>query len=1090
MPYTPYTLQTILSSSRIEDHAPSTSSSTSFFSRRPTSPTSQETLNTTTASTTSTATVRYASNSKTRIDSVGAWDSDLYCGTSEGVVLHYSLEDNSSPDKSFSTRLKNTIHLGLGKKSVERILLIPQVSKAVVLCDSTLSFFSLPFFDPIPASFIQPIKGVSCFSHDIGEEGRIGEDGTVELAVIKRRAIQIYKIGESMHLKKELPLTDGAIALTRHSRILCLADAQNYKLINLQQSSVTLLIPTPQVPVTSPTLLGSGTQLVPRPLVAVVRKDEFLVVSGSSSDNQTIGIFVNANGDAIRGTLQWTNYPKALCVEFPYVAALLRNNTIEIHNILDQNLLQTIPLEASIDAKGMTFGHGIKVWMDVIAKRLKRHIWPRPTHHDVDLENQLQREIIRYSTAAARILVFGKDSVMAQVTTPLVVQVDLLLEKHLVEEAMQLAEQARNTISSDNNVYVERLRSELNYTYQKSGLLLLKETVFDDAFTLLSKGDMDPRVVINMFEGLAQSKWLKESPSVLLFDGVITLVEALGTIKNVANNSLKEFAKDSDQDSEGASEMRRVLLMNAREALNKYLRIEREKRKDRLGQNDTICKVIDTSLLKIYMSQKDDASIYQLLQQPNDCSIEDCAKTLSKSKKYYALSIMYESKHMYEKVLDIWAKIYSGELADPEFKNGLERIKNLLLQDVHTEELPLSVIMHYAWWLTHQSPEDGVLVFTQSPRTGDMDPDEILEKLSEYSNEGVRTYLEYLVLTQKSERAEYHTRLACSYVKDVHKEINEGNQLKQMKALVEGFIKQTDPMKIIPIKDDEEGFNNGATFVGYLGREQQQTHLVKLRLKLIQLLQSSQLYSPQVLLDVLTKAGPLDIEKVIVYGRMSKHKEALDILIHQLCDFVGAETYCVTNGQSTGVIPTAALSLVAEKPLPPLILEDEYLSPESLIERRSLFTMLFKSYIAIQDSKLMIARSMHLLNTQGFYLDTLEVLEMIPKDWSIDMLQEFLIRSLRRSLDDYNESQIVLGLSRGENLLISSDLIRTYKEIGPISVDNHTACIKCHRNVCDSIFVRESQNGQLLHLHCAKLLGLIDERATAADEEYNASYTN
>lgn len=71
-----------------------------------------------------------------------------------------------------------------------------------MLLDSTLLFFSLPFFDPIPTSFIQPIKGVSCFSHDIGEEGRIGEDGTVELSVIRRRAIQLYKIGEAMHLKK------------------------------------------------------------------------------------------------------------------------------------------------------------------------------------------------------------------------------------------------------------------------------------------------------------------------------------------------------------------------------------------------------------------------------------------------------------------------------------------------------------------------------------------------------------------------------------------------------------------------------------------------------------------------------------------------------------------------------------------------------------------------------------------------------------------------------------------------------------------------------------------------------------------------
>lgn len=431
-------------------------------------------------------------------------------------------------------------------------------------------------------------------------------------------------------------MVDGAITLTRHSKILCLADHQIYKLINLQQSSVTNLIPTPQVAVSSPTLLlGSGTQ--PYPLVAVVKQDEFLVVSGNS-DSQ-IGIFVNANGDAIRGTLQWSSYPKALCVEFPYVAALLRNNSIEIHNILDQTLLQTIPLDPAMEAKGMTFGHGIKVWMDVLAKKLKRHTWPQDgeaenEEEDTELSIQLEREISRYSTAAARILIFGNDTVLAQVTTPLVVQVDSLLENNLVEEAMQLAEQARNTVSNDNNVYMERLRSELNYTYQKSGLLLLKETVFDDAFALLSKGDMDPRVVIHLFEGLAQPKWLKEYPPVLLFDGIRVLIEELGSIKNIVNLQDSVSANEEPAASSAAPEMRRVLLLNAREALNKYLLLERGKRKDRLGQNDTLCKVIDTCLLKIYMSQKNDESIYRLLKQPNDCSVEDCAKALSKSKVY------------------------------------------------------------------------------------------------------------------------------------------------------------------------------------------------------------------------------------------------------------------------------------------------------------------------------------------------------------------------------------------------------------------------------------------------------------------------
>lgn len=82
---------------------------------------------------------------------------------------------------------------------------------------------------------------------------------------------------------------------------------------------------------------------------------------------------------------------------------------------------------------------------------------------------------------------------------------------------------------------------------------------------------------------------------------------------------------------------------------------------------------------------------------------------------------------------------------------------------------------------------------------------------------------------------------------------------------------------------------------------------------------------------------------------MSKHKEALDILIHDLCDFVGAETYCVTNGQSTGVVPNPTKDSWTEKPLPPLIVEDEYLSLEHLNERRTLFTMLFKTYITIKD---------------------------------------------------------------------------------------------------------------------------------------------
>ncbi|KAG1464110.1 hypothetical protein G6F46_003095 [Rhizopus delemar] len=1028
MPYTPYTLQTILApppSTQKEEPVPTPNTSTSFFSRKTSSPPNEA----------ASPILRFTNTTATpRIDSVGAWENDLYCGTSEGLLLHYSLQDhydNSSTEKTLTTRLENTINLGYGKKSVERILLMPQVSKAIVLC---------------------------------AEEGRIGEDGTVELVVVKKRAIQIYKIGESMHIKRELPLTDGAITLTRYGHILFLADHQTYKLINLHQSSVTPLMPTPQIPSASSTLL-LGSQLIARPLVAVVKKGEFLMVSGgSASGNQAIGICVNSNGDGSRGTLQWSSYPKSICVEFPYVVALLSNHTIEIHNILDQALLQRIPIDPIIEARGLAFGHGIKVWMDALAKALKRSPW-RQQLTDPEIEVQLQREVIKYSTIASRILVYGKESVMAQVTTPLTIQVDGLLENSLVEEAMQLAEQARNTMSEDDNdtVYAERLKSELNYTFQKSGLLLLKETLFDDAFSLLSKGNMDPRVVVQLFEGLMQDCWIDSPPPILLFDNIQRLIRELGDLKKIVSDSLK--GSQEEESSSSSSDMRRVLLTNAREALSKYLIAEREKRLIRLGQKDTLCEVIDTCLLKVYMSQKDDASIYRLLQQPNDCNVEDCSKVLYKSKKYYALSIMYESKHMYEKTLDLWTDIYSGKLVDNEFKDGLARIKRLLLQDINLHDLPLSVIMHYAWWLTQQSPTDGIEVFIRSPKAKDMDPDEVLEKLEGLNNQVVQTYLDYLVTKLKSQNPEYHTRLACSYANDIQDEMKASNGLESFREL-----------------DDSD--LSHYTFVGYLSTKKSHLRLVQLRLSLIRFLQKSSLYLPEIVMETLTKAGPLDIEKCIVYGKLGMHKESLDMLIHQLSDFVGAETYCVTNGHSIGVIPSAGIparsSSLAEKPLPPI---DENMSPEKIEERHILFTMLFNIYLSINDSKLMVARTIHLLNTQGLYLDAVEVLKSIPDDWPIDIVQEFLNKSLRRSIDDYNESQIVLGLTRGENLMVNNDLIQLYEELGPVVIDYQTSCLKCHRIIGDSIFTKENESGQILHLHCAKLLGYVQsfEKSSGSD---------
>lgn len=286
-----------------------------------------------------------------------------------------------------------------------------------------------------------------------------------------------------------------------------------------------------------------------------------------------------------------------------------------------------------------------------------------------------------------------------------------------------------------------------------------------------------------------------------------------------------------------------------------------------------------------------------------------------------------------------------------------------MLKDIDTQELSLSAVMHYTSWLVQQSPKDGAEVFIRSPRSKDMDPNEVLERLEGFSNQVIQMYLEYLVTSLKSENPEYYTRLACSYTNDIYDEIKAKNGLELFKELgkkkcvllfwivaitffstVDDFKRQVSPY---PIEEDID--LSHSTFIGYLNAEKSQIRLVQLRLSLIKFLQRSSLYLPEIVMEALTKAGPLDIEKCIVYGRMGKHGESLDILIHGLSDFVGAETYCITNGSSAGIIPTTTIpartSSLSEKPLP----LTEYISEKDLEERRVLFTKLFNLYLSIDN---------------------------------------------------------------------------------------------------------------------------------------------
>jgi len=52
------------------------------------------------------------------------------------------------------------------------------------------------------------------------------------------------------------------------------------------------------------------------PLMVSVGEEDFLVTTGTTIQDPAIGMFVDLNGDPVRGTLMFSTYPRAMSVSF------------------------------------------------------------------------------------------------------------------------------------------------------------------------------------------------------------------------------------------------------------------------------------------------------------------------------------------------------------------------------------------------------------------------------------------------------------------------------------------------------------------------------------------------------------------------------------------------------------------------------------------------------------------------------------------------------------------------------------------------------------------------------------------------------
>ncbi|KAF5369004.1 hypothetical protein D9758_002863 [Tetrapyrgos nigripes] len=271
-----------------------------------------------------------------------AYGSEIYVGCSNGELLRFALQaDDPNKSESYTLLSRQSVPLD---KPIEDILLVPSISRALVQSDSQLHFYTIPSLDPVPSNIIRPIRQVVTFTVDYLHLKRPPFSGSspvpqaVDLCVVKRNALLLFSLREKLFYQKEIPFPLGGTLARRIGNSLCISDRTegNYNFVNLEKAENFPLLPLSQ---------ALDGDFIPEPSITVTGDDEYLICSWTGQN--TLGLFINSNGDPVRGTLEWPAYPKAVCLDYPYITTLLPNDTIEIHNIDTQQLAQIVPAPAS-----------------------------------------------------------------------------------------------------------------------------------------------------------------------------------------------------------------------------------------------------------------------------------------------------------------------------------------------------------------------------------------------------------------------------------------------------------------------------------------------------------------------------------------------------------------------------------------------------------------------------------------------------------------------------------------------------------------------------------------------------------------------
>jgi hypothetical protein len=906
-------------------------------------------------------------NSNTQIEYIESWDKNIYIGTSDGSILHYTINKYPNNENKFNNnsfiyyksecrfiQRKNISD----KKPINKLIIIPSESILLVLCDNTIIFLDSKSLNNIASNKISPIKIVLnvCTNEAISSN--------LQICVAKKYSIEYINFDHGVHQLMELPHNYSNIIKMRcFSNKVCIADNTSYNIYDITNGESISLF--------------SYNQTYGKPLIDTLDENEFMFVT-STAQGMGLGVFISSKGDATRGTLQWQYYPNSIAFQYPYMLALMDDNTLAVHNILDQKLIQTIHIPREIQQYQITNAKLI-------------------------FNNNEQKNDSK--NLNAKVLLYSNSKLYALTMKPIDFQLKEMMNEKYINYALFLL---------DHDILKEEYQTEikeakLRQNYRDAGYVLMNETLFDDALEYFQKGNVNPINLINLFDEYRVSS-LVTSPTKFENNELIP-----NSINSIIKRNLDKNYKDIDESTKES--FSQAFYENAKNMLMKYLKYAR-KNKISSGKKQEI----DTTLLKLYV-ESNDKKLYNLIKDENHCSIEESIEVLKKKNKYYAMGLLYESKGLQQKALNIWIKIESKQLEDPDFP-GLNYIVDFL-SNVDDKEL----VWKYAKWILNEDQHLGAKIFT-SEKNNSLDPNSVVNYLEHHWNDATLVYLEHLIKDLKIENSTFHTKLGLKFIESIIRYIESSRDIFE------------------EIDQEFHKISENISYITFL-KTKKENEIVSCRLKFIDFIQNSEYCNSNELLKKLDQYTILLIEKVYLFSKSFEHEKALKILLYQLNDYIGAEEYCHGNKKKWEKqninTKTPINSNFEINDSNNQIRNSSFTSSNLFLnsvqkKNESLYLILLRLYMKMDNRDLLAPKIIKVLNTCYQELSLKEVLDIIPLHWSLNMLNNFLSRSIRNNVHIEQQTKIVKNIVKGENENVKYTLAKYLEESSPLIIDNNTKC--------------------------------------------------